>query len=90
MHGLLWTAGHEWVRDLAEVREFVELKAAALPCRPYVSLDAPGHPCDRMTKEVGPWVRGFDMQRFHRRHIVREASVPPFLEEGRHCHYDLH
>ena len=90
MHGLLRTSGHGWVRDRAEVHEFVELEAAALPCRPYASLDAQGHPCNRMTKEVGPWVRGSDVQRFHRRHIGREAPVPPFLEEGCHCHYDLH
>ena len=65
MHGLLWSAGHDGFRDPVEVSEFLELEAATLPCRPYASFDAPGHPCYRMTEEIGPWVCCFDVKGLH-------------------------
>ena len=84
MNRLLWTSGHEWVRDLAEVREFVELEAAALPCRPYASFDASGHPRYGVTQEVGPWMARLDMEGPHGGYVVPESAVSSLFKEGSH------
>ena len=65
MHRVLRSTGHDGVRDPIELNKFLELEAAALPCRPYASFDAPGYPGYRVPQEVGPWVFGFDVEGFH-------------------------
>ena len=88
MHGLLRPAGDQRAGRATEVKELLELEAAALSGGAYAPFNAPGYSGHGVNQEVGPWAVRLYVYGFHSRHIIREPPVATLFEKGSYS-YDV-